>query len=175
MKRIFNTLCALLVCVACFAELTSTLHNFESSDPSIGPTGYEESYTICHMGDGTTYTCKSGAVFAINPSTSAVCISIPVGGVVEVSPAREGLTSFTVTHNSISGGANMKLYTSTDGDSWTEIPEGQLDRKNDHVEATNLSGNCYVKLENTAVSGTIYVRFITYYTNPCHCLKVVSE
>lgn len=173
MKRIVFIACLLLSCLAMHGVVT-TSHVFNSTDPANKIVSFADNYKQATMTDGTLYTC-SGAEFA---NVSGICIDIPRNGVVVVSPARQGLRSFTVTHNSLSGGANMSVEISTDNVTYTAIPEGQLNRQSTFVEASGLSGDYYIRLTNTYTPNThIYVTIMNYQTEPepesCRCLRVV--
>ena len=177
MKRSIFIVCLLILSLVARATVTTTQHNFEETAANGGIARYENSYKTGITSDGTTYTCSVGATqFATNPVGDKVCISIPQNGVVIVSPPREGLKSFTVTHNNVSGGVTMNLFVSTDEETWTQIPVGQISKNNYSITASSLSGNYYIKLVNAyTTTTTIYVRFMTYETEPCpNCFTVVT-
>ena len=154
-------------------DVIPTTHNFGSSTTSITYTGN----TVAKMdADGTVYTCSGGALFEGN---NGVCIKMPQYSEVVVSPAREGLRHFTVTHDNINNeNSNVQLSISTDGSSWTVISTDVARTKTSaSVNSYTLNGNYFVKLKNMYDSSLkiVYIRTITYYTEPCHCLQVVSE
>lgn len=175
MKRSIFIVCLLILSLVARATVTTTQHNFEETAANGGIARYENSNKTGITSDGTTYTCSAGATFAPNPIGDKVCISIPKNGVVIVSPPREGLKLFTVTHNYVSGGVTMNLFVSTDLDTWIPITTG-ISKSDYTITASSLSGNYYIKLVNAySTATTIYVRFMTYETEPCpNCFPVVA-
>lgn len=128
---------------------------------------YEASYTIAHMTDGTVYTCTDKASFTSYNET--IALKLQNNGVVVISPAISRLREIWIFHNN--GTISLNVYTSVNGSDWTKqavTPSYQL------VKVLGLEGDYQVKIENKTGSD-VYLTEVKYYTEPCHCLRVVSE
>jgi len=172
MKRIVFIACLLLSCLAMHGVVT-TSHVFNSTDPANKIVSFAGSYKQATMTDGTLYTCSEGASFASGPG--GVCISLPSSGIVVVSPARQGLRSFTIRHTSNT--VTMDIWVSTDGSTWTPATDlGTRNNTNGAIEITGLNGNYFVKFRNTT-GPAFYVTEMDYQTEQepesCRCLRVV--
>lgn len=159
----------------CRAESVAITHDFDDmvskgtltfpyrpSDYSVGVT------------DLVTYTGSSGGGFGLY--SSAFCITLPTGGVIQTSPAVENLTRILVTHTKGAVPTGVRLYISTDNSSWSEITS-LASLNSSAIEAPMPSkGNYYLKIVNETASTINFLSVqYTYDNESCHCLRVVSE
>lgn len=167
MKKLLVIACLTAFSLTMWGEVSTTTHRFISdSGMSFNP-----GYTVGTMADGTVYTCYGTAKFK-DQSGVGVCIELPVNQYFVVSP-HNGLKEVDFYH-STSANIIMDIYISTNGSDWTQLTTPYFDKGSRLVKGQNLSGDYYVKLVNTSGS-TRYIIQATYYTEPCHCLQVVSE
>jgi len=176
MKRSLYIVCLVLLSIAARGtDYVPTTHYFQNMVPS-QLLFTNNSHTGTVPSDGTVYDCANGAVF--ESYNSQVCIKIPRNDEVIISPAKERLSHFVVHHNAIGSElSQVQISISTDGENWTVVPDEQLIKYTNSIEATSLNGDYYIKLKNKYSTNAkiVYINEIVYYTSSCHCLRVVSE
>ena len=164
-----------LLVIACLTAFSLTMWGFENTTHDF-ETAYSEGQLeitnniVGTMNDGTTYTCSTGARF--NYYGDYLSIELPNNKEFVVSPSRERLREIYVYH--FGGNIVLNIFISSDGSTWAPITGTDFGTKSGYVKAINLNGDYYVKVVNASGS-TQYIRQIIYYTEPCHCLQVVSE
>ena len=126
--------------------------------------------TVAHMTDGATYTCNSNASLAAQFDGDPLYLKLKKNGVVVLSPAIANLREISIHHTD--GNISLNVYTSTDGSEWG-TPKS-VSTSYGRVQVLDLEGNCQVRIENKNNSD-VYITEIDYWTEPCHCLRVVSE
>ena len=153
------TVALLALCYAVYGY-DKTANLFPTDIASVGA-------TVATMTDGTVYTCGSNA--SLSADLGPVYVKLQNNGSVQVSPAKTGLREVWVNHTS--GNISLNIYTSTDGSSWHKEA---VTTQSGVVKATGINGDYLVKIENKSGS-TVYITEVDYYTESCHCLRVVSE
>ena len=168
MKRQLCIVCLLLLGLAVYGVETTT-HDFTSNDVNEKPASFPTPYTVAEMTDHTRYTCVGeGATFTNNPSVGGVCVQLPKGTELIVSPAKEYLQEFYVYY---SGAVTLTISLSTDGSEWTPADEiGSIESPSSTKRVYDLSGDYYIKIKNTTSTNTnAYIVKLEYYTNPVSC------
>ncbi len=70
---------------------------------------------------------------------------------------------------------SLKFYISSDdGENWTEVSEGIISWGNSMEVPMPAKGNYRIKIERTS-KAPINIQAVVYYTDPCNCLRVVTE
>ena len=123
--------------------------------------------TVAHMTDGTVYTCTNKASFTSYYAT--IALELQNNGVVVISPAISRLREIWIYHDK--GTISLNVYTSVNGSDWIQQDITPISGT---VKVLGLEGDYQVKIENKTGS-YVYLREVKYYTEPCHCLRVVSE
>lgn len=157
----------------CRAESVAITHDFDEKvrDGSLTfPNKASSDYSV-GVTDLVTYTGSSGGGFGLY--SSAFCITLPTGGVIQTSPAVENLTFLRVTHTLGVKPTEVRLYISTDNSSWSEITSTTTFNTSAIEAPMPAKGNYYLKIVNSGSE----INFLDFrYTyDPCHCLRVVSE
>jgi hypothetical protein len=152
------------------AEVISITHSFHDMTTApvtlTWPNGYKEGVTPL-----VTYTCSENATFTLNGGL--ICISLPnIGDYVTISPAIDYLKAVRVTCNH-NYDNHLKLYYSSDGSIWTPLTTDALTFTLSIERPLPVRGDYYLKIE--AIKKSVYIRSITYYTEPCNCFEYVSE
>ena len=172
MKRIAVILLSIctLSSAFCRAESAAITHDFDKmkgtmtflSDNKVGVTSE------------VTYTCMGNGVFT-NVADKGVIIGIRLSNndSVQTSPAVENLKRLQLLHNKGSVPSGVKIYTSTDNSTWTDISSSATCSKSD-IDVPITKGNYYIKVVNKTGAVINFLSF-SYIYDPCHCLRVVSE
>lgn len=154
----------------CRAESVS--HNFEGmKGTTLTWTGTPTNYTIGYT-DLVTYTGSNGGTFG--STGSAICISLPSGGIMQTAPAIDDLTRVVFYSSNSTPPTWIRVYISTDNSSWTDISSSGSYTKSNIDVPMPVKGNYYIKLYNNS-GATVQIVSIRYTYDPCHCLRVVSE
>jgi hypothetical protein len=132
--------------------------------------GTPSNYTIGYT-DLVTYTGSGGGKFGADAAVR-ICIELPKGGVMQLSPAVEDLTRLQLLHTAGVSLTGVKVYISSDNTSWTDISASTDYHSYDIDAEMPTKGNYFIKVENTG-STTVQFQTFKYYTEPCHCLRVV--
>lgn len=121
-----------------------------------------------------TYTCSGkGAAFAY--TNADYVISLPNNGSeVVISPAISKLAGIYITYGPSSQCGNVKVYVSTDGTSWGEIPNADIVCTSSTIDVTMNRRNYYIKIVHTT-KADFYIRSINYYTEDCNCFPYIPE
>ncbi|MBO4250760.1 MAG: hypothetical protein J5884_05830 [Paludibacteraceae bacterium] len=123
-----------------------------------------------YMTDGATYTCNSNASLAAQSDGDPFYLKLKKNGVVVLSPAIANLREISIHHTG--GNISLNVYTSTDGSDWGTAESASTSAG--LVRVLGLAGDYQVKIVNKS-DGDVYIMQIDYWTEPCHCLRVVSE
>ncbi len=174
MKKLLSTILCLLVLSPALSRAETITHEFAS-----GFTFTNSNKTATK--DGFAYSCSSTAVFGqdlINPAgTKVIALNMPDGSsAATTSTAIENLTRVMISHYPASKCENLKVYISTDGSSWGSALSGDaIEYGNSGIIYAFLpKGNYYLKFANSS-SADVSIIQVEYTTEPCVCLKVVSE
>lgn len=175
--RYSATLCLLAFCVAnSHAVLTANTHNFhEMSGKTLAwPSGYTVGVTT--LTPELTYTCGTSGTFGLADDGATVSLNLPgSGSYVTTAPAVENLTKI-ILWRTPANAANVDFYISSDdGDSWTQITSGISVDVNSIEVAMPSKGAYCLKIVRQSSGSTMYIKSITYQTNACNCLRVVTE
>lgn len=175
-KRIVGIVCLLMVCLLGGAR--DVEHNFHD-DSGTTPkklTWENTNYKIGYYDDGTVYTCLGGSTFAFY---NQICILIPSGDSVIVSPARVQLKELEIY---LMSAMNMAVSVSADSVTW--VPIGNVGRlgtnRTDFYWWDSMRGNYYISLKNVG-SGPAYIYKIDYLYHDapdpesCNCFPAVLE
>lgn len=121
-----------------------------------------------------TYTCSgTGAAFAYTDANYV--ISLPNNGSeVVISPAISKLAGIYITYGPSSQCGNVKVYVSTDGTSWGEIPNADIVCNSSIIDVTMNRRNYYIKIVHTK-NENFFIRSINYYTEDCNCFPYIPE
>ena len=121
-----------------------------------------------------TYTCSgTGAAFAYTGADYV--ISLPNNGSeVVISPAISKLAGIYITYGPSSQCGNVKVYVSTDGTSWGEIPNADIDCNSSIIDVTMNRRNYYIKIVHTT-KADFFIHSIDYYTEDCNCFPYIPE
>lgn len=94
---------------------------------------------------------------------------------METLSAVEDLVRFAITR-APNNAANVKFYISSDdGEHWTEVsPVTPIGTYSIEVRMP-AKGDYRIKIERTSTGSAMNIQAITYYTDPCNCLQVVTE
>lgn len=172
--RYTSAMCMLVLCaLTCKAEVIPTVHNFNDMRSGGSPTlewpnGYKEGVTPL-----VTYTCAGDATFGL--SGGVIGISLPnSGNYVTTSPAIDYLKRIQISRTP-EYASNVNIYYSTDGSSWTLMTTG-VTASRYYIEALMPSrGDYYLKIERASTGSGIFIKQITYYTEPCNCFELEEE
>lgn len=176
-KSAFILICLIALSPA-ISRAETIIHNFDALNGA-SAIAYSNSNTVGQVhGTDTVYTCSgTNAKFYSDVNTSyLLCICLPrSGNQVVLTPAISDLDSIHFTYNP-NAYREIKVYTSTDNDTWTEQTVRLLSPGNSSVQLPT-TGNYFVKFRNPSGTNDFYIREIKYITKPseCHCLRVVSE
>ena len=125
--------------------------------------------SLLYMSDGTTYNCSYKAGLAIYNEMTTL-LKLQRNGIVIVSPAISSLREISIHHTG--GNIPLNVYTSIDGSDWGTAESASTSAG--LVRVLGLAGDYQVKIVNKS-EGDVYIMQIDYWTEPCHCLRVVSE
>lgn len=175
MKKLLSIILCLLVLSPALTRAETITHEFAS-----GFTFSNSNKTATK--DGFSYSCGSStAVFGqdlINPAgKKVIALNMPDGSSgATTSTAIENLTRVMISHYPASRCENLKVYISTDGSSWGSALSGDAIEYGNSgtIYAFLPKGNYYLKFANTTSTAVSIIQ-VEYTTEPCVCLKVVSE
>ena len=176
-KRIVGIVCLLMVCLLGWArEVEHNFHDDSGTTPK-KLTWKSANYKIGYYDDGTVYTCFGKSTFTLYNNTK-ICISIPSGDSVIVSPARVQLKELEIY---LMSAMNMAISVSTDSVTWVPIGNvGRLRSRTDFYWWDSMRGNYYISLKNVG-SGPAYIYKIDYLYHDapdpetCNCFPAVLE
>ena len=175
MKRIATILLSIctLGSAFCRAESAAITHDFHEMYYSAGTLTFLSDNKVGVTSE-VTYTCMGNGEFT-NVADKGVIIGIKLSNndSVQTSPAVENLKRLQLLHNKGSVPSGVKIYTSTDNSTWTDISSSAICSKSD-IDVPITKGNYYVKVVNKTGAVINFLSF-SYIYDPCHCLRVVSE
>lgn len=173
MRSNFVIVC--LLCLNLMAYGVETDHDFDAATKNSTLTwsqnGAPNDYHVGYMSDGTVYTCSGGnntfTAANLGGGLATICIQLKPSGYVVVSPAREDLTSFIISHSPST--VNFSIAVSTDGNApWTSVNElGTVGTSAGAIDV-GLRGNYFIKITNNANTDA-YIKEMFYYTDPVSC------
>ena len=167
--------CLLVICAAyCRAELTGHTHDFNEmlkGTPTLTLTG--TTYGAASIPPVLAYQGAGGGKFAYESSTYV--FQLPSNGsTMETLSAVEDLTKFEILCAS-SNDTDLEFYISSDdGAHWTQVTEGIKTISYSTEVPMPAKGNYRIKIKRTT-SSAINIQAVIYYTDPCNCLRVVTE
>lgn len=172
MKKLLSTILCLLVLSPALSRAETITHEFAS-----GFTFTNSNKTATK--DGFAYSCGSStASFWLDLIYgSVIALNMPDGSSsATTSTAIENLTRVMISHYPASKCENLKVYISTDGSSWGSALSGDAIEYGNSgtIFVTVPKGNYYLKFANTTSTAVSIIQ-VEYTTEPCVCLKVVSE
>lgn len=171
MKKLLSTILCLLVLSPALSRAETITHEFAS-----GFTFTNSNKTATK--DGFAYSCSSTASFWLDLIYgSVISLNMPDGSsAATTSTAIENLTRVMISHYPASKCENLKVYISTDGSSWGSALSGDAIEYGNSgtIFVTVPKGNYYLKFANTTSTAVSIIQ-VEYTTEPCVCLKVVSE
>ena len=174
MKRIAIILLSIctLGSAFCRAESAAITHDFDKMN-SAGTLTFLSDNKV-GVTDKVTYTCMGKGEFT-NVADKGVIIGIKLSpnDSVQTSPAVENLKRLQLLHNKGSVPSGVKIYTSTDNSTWTDISSSAICSKSD-IDVPITKGDYYIKVVNKTGAVINFLSF-SYIYDPCHCLRVVSE
>ncbi len=167
--------CLLVICAAyCRAELAGHTHDFnemQKGTPTLTFTG--TTYGAASIPPVLAYQGANGGTFA-NASGTIVFQLPSDGSTMETLSAVEDLTRIEILRNSTTD-TSLKFYISSDdGAHWTQVTEGIKTVLTSMEVPMPAKGNYRIKIKRTK-SSPINILSVTYYTDPCNCLRVVNE
>lgn len=168
--------CLLVICAAyCRAELTGHTHDFnemqKGTTPTLTFTG--TTYGAASIPPVLAYQGAGGGKFAYESSTYV--FQLPSNGsTMETLSAVEDLTRIEILRNSTTDTSLEFYISSDDGAHWTQVTEGITTISYSMEVPMPAKGNYRIKVKRTT-SSAINILSVTYYTNPCNCLRVVTE
>lgn len=175
MKRIAIILLSIctLGSAFCRAESAAITHDFNVMNKA-GTLTYLSDYKI-GVTNEVTYTCMGKGVFTNVAGTGGFIIGIKLSknDSVQTSPAIANLKRLQLLHNKGSVPSGVKIYTSTDNSTWTDISSSAICSKSD-IDVPITKGDYYIKVVNKTGADINFLSF-SYIYDPCHCLRVVSE
>lgn len=172
MKRIAIILLSIctLGSAFCRAESAAITHDFDKMNSARTLT-YLNDYKI-GVTNEVTYTCMGKGVFT-NVGGFIIGIQLSNNDSVQTSPAIANLKRLQLLHNKGSVPSGVKIYTSTDNSTWTDISSSAICSKSD-IDVPITKGDYYIKVVNKTGAVINFLSF-SYTYDPCHCLRVVSE
>lgn len=167
--------CLLVICAAyCRAELTGHTHDFNEmrkGTPTLTFSG--ATYGAASIPPVLAYQGAGGGAFAVESSLYVFKLA-GNGSTMETLSAVEDLTRIEILRNSTADTSLEFYISSDDGAHWTQVTEGIISWGNSMEVPMPAKGNYRIKVKRTT-SSAINILSVTYYTNPCNCLRVVTE
>ena len=166
--------CLLVICAAyCRAELTGHTHDFNEmrkGTPTLTFTG--TTYGAASIPPILAYQGANGGTFAYESSLYVFKLA-GNGSTMETLSAVEDLTKIEIIFSSVD--AYLEFYVSSDdGAHWTQVTEGIKTVLTSKEVPMPAKGNYRIKVKRTT-SSAINIQAVIYYTDPCNCLRVVTE
>lgn len=166
--------CLLVICAAyCRAELTGHTHDFHEmlkGTPTLTFTG--TTYGAASIPPVLAYQGADGGTFAVVSSKTVFKLTSN-GSTMETLSAVEDLTRIEIIFSSVD--AYLEFYVSSDdGAHWTQVTEGITTISYSMEVPMPAKGNYRIKIKRTS-KDPINILSVTYYTDPCNCLRVVTE
>jgi hypothetical protein len=90
---------------------------------------------------------------------------------MQLSPAVADIVRLQLMKSSGGLLKNIEIYISTDNSTWTNVSSYAEYHTSDIDLEFPEKGNYYIKVVNTGAK--IWFNAFKYYTEPCHCLRVV--
>lgn len=167
--------CLLVICAAyCRAELTGHTHDFnemQKGTPTLTFTG--TTYGAASIPPVLAYQGAGGGAFAVESSLYVFKLASN-GSTLETLSAVEDLTRIEILRNSTAD-TSLEFYVSSDdGAHWTQVTEGITTISYSMKVQMPAKGNYRIKIKRTS-KDPINILSVTYYTDPCNCLRVVNE
>ena len=169
--------CLLVICAAyCRAELTGHTHDFNEMR-GVSPTllwskSPDYTYGAATIPPVLAYQGANGGTFDYESSLYVFKLA-GNGSTMETLSAVEDLTKIEIIFSSVD--AYLEFYVSSDdGAHWTQVTEGIKTVLTSKEVPMPAKGNYRIKIERTK-SSAINIQAVIYYTDPCNCLRVVTE
>lgn len=170
--------CLLVICAAyCRAELTGHTHDFHEMR-GVSPTllwskSPDYTYGAATIPPVLAYQGANGGTFAYESSLYVFKLA-GNGSTMETLSAVEDLTKIEILCVS-SVDAYLEFYISSDdGAHWTQVTEGIKTISYSAEVPMPAKGNYRIKVKRTTATA-INIKAVVYYTDPCNCLRVVTE
>ncbi len=170
--------CLLVICAAyCRAELTGHTHDFNEMRKGTPTLSWTKSPDYTY-GEATippvlAYQGADGGTFAFVSSQTVFKLT-GNGSTMETLSAVEDLTKIEILCVS-SVDAYLEFYISSDdGAHWTQVTEGIKTVLTSKEVPMPAKGNYRIKVKRTTATA-INIKAVIYYTDPCNCLRVVTE
>ena len=170
--------CLLVICAAyCRAELTGYTHDFHEMR-GVSPTllwskSPDYTYGAATIPPVLAYQGADGGTFAYESSLYVFKLT-GNGSTMETLSAVEDLTKIEILCVS-SVDAYLEFYISSDdGAHWTQVTEGITAVSYSMEVPMPAKGNYRIKVKRTTATA-INIKAVVYYTDPCNCLRVVTE
>lgn len=170
--------CLLVICAAyCRAELTGYTHDFHEMR-GVSPTllwskSPDYTYGAATIPPILAYQGADGGTFAFESSLYVFKLT-GNGSTMETLSAVEDLTRIEILRNSTTDTSLEFYISSDDGAHWTQVTEGIISWGNSMEVPMPAKGNYRIKIKRTS-KDPINILSVTYYTDPCNCLRVVNE
>lgn len=169
--------CLLVICAAyCRAELTGYTHDFHEMR-GVSPTllwskSPDYTYGAATIPPVLAYQGANGGTFAVVSSETVFKLT-GNGSTMETLSAVEDLTKIEILFSTVD--ASLEFYISSDdGAHWTQVTEGITTISYSTEVPMPAKGNYRIKVKRTT-SSAINIKAVIYYTDPCNCLRVVTE
>lgn len=169
--------CLLVICAAyCRAELTGHTHDFHEMR-GVSPTllwskSPDYTYGAATIPPVLAYQGADGGTFAFESSLYVFKLT-GNGSTMETLSAVEDLTKIEILFSTVD--ASLEFYISSDdGAHWTQVTEGITTISYSMEVPMPAKGNYRIKIKRTS-KDPINILSVTYYTDPCNCLRVVTE
>ena len=169
--------CLLVICAAyCRAELTGHTHDFDTMSAAstlLWTKSPDYTYGAASIPPVLAYQGAGGGKFAYESSTYV--FQLPSNGsTMETLSAVEDLTKIEILCVT-SNDTDLEFYISSDdGAHWTQVTEGIKTISYSTEVPMPAKGNYRIKVKRTTATA-INIKAVVYYTDPCNCLRVVTE
>lgn len=168
--------CLLVICAAyCRAELTGHTHDFDKMSAAstlLWTKSPDYTYGAATIPPVLAYQGANGGTFAVVSSKTVFKLT-GNGSTMETLSAVEDLTKIEIMFSSVD--AYLEFYISSDdGAHWTQVTEGIKTVLTSKEVPMPAKGNYRIKIKRTTDSA-INIQAVIYYTDPCNCLRVVTE
>lgn len=169
--------CLLVICAAyCRAELTGHTHDFNEMRKGTPTLSWTKSpdytYGAATIPPVLAYQGANGGTFAVVSSETVFKLT-GNGSTMETLSAVEDLTKIEILFSTVD--ASLEFYISSDdGAHWTQVTEGITTISYSKEVPMPAKGNYRIKVKRTTATA-INIKAVVYYTDPCNCLRVVTE
>ena len=168
--------CLLVICAAyCRAELTGHTHDFNTMSAAstlLWTKSPDYTYGAASIPPVLAYQGANGGTFAVVSSETVFKLT-GNGSTMETLSAVEDLTKIEILFSTVD--ASLEFYVSSDdGAHWTQVTEGIKTVVTSKEVPMPAKGNYRIKVKRTTATA-INIKAVVYYTDPCNCLRVVTE